>query len=120
MRPVAVAEMEEDDQVFNLALEARLHAAETIKQSRQELIVVASLVDRIPNLAGLTRTCEVFFHTIISPCLSYLVGANAIKSRVLTLQVFRAAGLVVADKSVLQDKQFRLIRFGWLLDCLLP
>ncbi|KAG0553292.1 hypothetical protein BDA96_01G581400 [Sorghum bicolor] len=76
-----VSEMEEDDQVFNLALEARLHAAETIKQSRQELIVVASLVDRIPNLAGLTRTCE----------------------------VFRAAGLVVADKSVLQDKQFRLI-----------
>ncbi|KAJ1255216.1 hypothetical protein BS78_K277800 [Paspalum vaginatum] len=77
----ASAEMEEDDQVFNLALEARLHAAETIKQSRQELIVVASLVDRIPNLAGLTRTCE----------------------------VFRAAGLVVADKSILQDKQFRLI-----------
>lgn len=58
--PVAVAEMEEDDQVFNLALEARLHAAQTIKQSRQELIVVASLVDRVPNLAGLTRTCEVF------------------------------------------------------------
>ncbi|KAJ1299246.1 hypothetical protein BS78_01G517100 [Paspalum vaginatum] len=76
-----LSEMEEDDQVFNLALEARLHAAETIKQSRQELIVVASLVDRIPNLAGLTRTCE----------------------------VFRAAGLVVADKSILQDKQFRLI-----------
>ena len=118
--PVAVAEMEEDDQVFNLALEARLHAAETIKQSRQELIVVASLVDRIPNLAGLTRTCEVFFHTIIPPYLAYLVGANAIKSRVLTFQVFRAAGLAVADKSVLQDKQFRLIRFGWLLDCLLP
>ncbi|WVZ55050.1 hypothetical protein U9M48_005765 [Paspalum notatum var. saurae] len=76
-----LSEMEEDDQVFNLALEARLHAAETIKQSRQDLIVVASLVDRIPNLAGLTRTCE----------------------------VFRAAGLVVADKSILQDKQFRLI-----------
>lgn len=76
-----ISEMEEDDQVFDLALEARLHAAETIKQSRQELIVVASLVERIPNLAGLTRTCE----------------------------VFRAAGLVVADKSVLQDKQFRLI-----------
>lgn len=76
-----VSEMEEDDQVFNLALEARLHAAETIRHSRQELIVVASLVDRIPNLAGLTRTCE----------------------------VFRAACLVVADKSILQDKQFQLI-----------
>ncbi|TKV98779.1 hypothetical protein SEVIR_9G583000v4 [Setaria viridis] len=76
-----ISEIEEDDQLFNLALEARLHAAETIKQSQQELIVVASLVDRIPNLAGLTRTCE----------------------------VFRAAGLVVADKSILLDKQFQLI-----------
>jgi hypothetical protein len=73
---VAVAEMEEDDQVFDLALEARLHAAETIKQSRQELIVVASLVERIPNLAGLTRTCEVFFFL---GDLVYLVGD--IKSR---------------------------------------
>ncbi|KAK3148659.1 hypothetical protein QOZ80_3BG0297780 [Eleusine coracana subsp. coracana] len=73
--------LEEDDQVFNLAIEARSDAAETIKRSRQELIVVASLVDRIPNLAGLTRTCE----------------------------VFKAAGLVVADKSVVEDKQFRLI-----------
>ncbi|XP_062217146.1 uncharacterized protein LOC133917161 isoform X2 [Phragmites australis] len=76
-----ISEMEEDDQLFNLALEARKHAVETIKQSQQELIVVASLVDRIPNLAGLTRTCE----------------------------VFKAAGLVVADKSIVQDKQFRLI-----------
>ena len=27
---------------------------------RQELIVCATLVDKAPNLAGLTRTCEVF------------------------------------------------------------
>lgn len=53
------AEIEEDDQLFNLALESRNHAVERIKQSQQQLIVVASLVDRIPNLAGLTRTCEV-------------------------------------------------------------
>ncbi len=26
---------------------------------RQELIVVASLLDKAPNLAGLSRTCEV-------------------------------------------------------------
>jgi hypothetical protein len=65
---VMFAEIEEDDQLFNLALEARLHAVETIKQSQQELIVVASLVDRIPNLAGLTRTCEVL------PCQLPLCG----------------------------------------------
>ena len=27
---------------------------------RQSIIIVASLLDRVPNLAGLTRTCEVF------------------------------------------------------------
>lgn len=27
---------------------------------RRRLVVVASLLDRAPNLAGLTRTCEVF------------------------------------------------------------
>lgn len=74
-------EIEEDDQLFNLALESRNHAVERIKQSQQQLIVVASLVDRIPNLAGLTRTCE----------------------------IFKASGLAVADKSIVQDKQFQLI-----------
>ena len=29
------------------------------KRQRNEIIVVASLIDRIPNLAGLTRTCEI-------------------------------------------------------------
>jgi tRNA guanosine-2'-O-methyltransferase len=27
---------------------------------RQQLIIAASLVDKVPNLAGLARTCEVF------------------------------------------------------------
>ncbi|KAF0930705.1 hypothetical protein E2562_034643 [Oryza meyeriana var. granulata] len=74
-------ELEGDDQLLDLALESRNLAVETIKQSQQQLIVVASLLDRIPNLAGLTRTCE----------------------------IFKAAGLVVADKSIIEDKQFRLI-----------
>jgi tRNA G18 (ribose-2'-O)-methylase SpoU len=29
-------------------------------EARQELIIVASLIDKLPNLAGLARTCEVF------------------------------------------------------------
>nr|ABF93471.1 RNA methyltransferase, TrmH family protein, expressed [Oryza sativa Japonica Group] len=74
-------DLEGDDQQLDLALESRNHAVETIKQSQQQLIVVASLVDRIPNLAGLTRTCE----------------------------IFKAVGLAVADKSIIEDKQFRLI-----------
>lgn len=58
------ADLEGDDQQLDLALESRNHAVETIKQSQQQLIVVASLVDRIPNLAGLTRTCEVYIGII--------------------------------------------------------
>jgi hypothetical protein len=45
-------------------LEAELAAAEAAAASRagprQELLVVASLLSRAPNLAGLARTCEVF------------------------------------------------------------
>ncbi|CAM0871313.1 unnamed protein product [Alopecurus aequalis] len=74
-------EIEEDDSAFNVAVESRKEAAETIRRSQQELVVVASLVERIPNLAGLTRTCE----------------------------IFKAGGLAVADLGVAQDKQFRLI-----------
>eukprot|EP00933_Yihiella_yeosuensis_P032428 TRINITY_DN26021_c0_g1_i1.p1 TRINITY_DN26021_c0_g1~~TRINITY_DN26021_c0_g1_i1.p1 ORF type:complete len:862 (+),score=161.15 TRINITY_DN26021_c0_g1_i1:71-2587(+) len=35
-------------------------AAAVLAQSRNPLVVVASLVDKTPNLAGLCRTCEVF------------------------------------------------------------
>ncbi|KAF9602118.1 hypothetical protein IFM89_025163 [Coptis chinensis] len=52
-----------------------------MRASRQDFILVASLLDRIPNLAGLARTCE----------------------------VFKASGLAVADASIVNDKQFQLI-----------
>ncbi|KAI3973692.1 hypothetical protein MKX01_031112 [Papaver californicum] len=74
-------EMEKEDELLNEVLQSRIAAAERIKASRQECIVVASLIDRIPNLAGLARTCE----------------------------VFKTAGLAVADVSVVNDKQFQLI-----------
>lgn len=48
------------------------------EQKRQSIIVVASLLDRVPNLAGLTRTCE----------------------------VFQAETLVVADMAVIADPDF--------------
>lgn len=47
-------------------------------EHRQGLILVASLVDKVPNLAGLTRTCE----------------------------VFKAAALVVSDTRVTKDPVF--------------
>ena len=57
--------------------------AQSVQQAapRQDLIVVASLIDKVPNLAGLTRTCE----------------------------VFRAGALVVSDKQVTKDPAFASI-----------
>jgi tRNA guanosine-2'-O-methyltransferase len=33
---------------------------EDVRPEKTELIVVASLVERVPNLGGLCRTCEIF------------------------------------------------------------
>ncbi|KAK4262528.1 hypothetical protein QN277_028078 [Acacia crassicarpa] len=76
-----IAEMEEDDLLLDQLLQSRRLSLERVKASSQNFILVASLLDRIPNLAGLARTCE----------------------------VFRASGLTIADKSILKDKQFQLI-----------
>ncbi|KAI7987820.1 putative methyltransferase TARBP1 [Camellia lanceoleosa] len=74
-------EMEKEDQLFDELLHSRSVAMEKIRGNRQQFILVASLLDRIPNLAGLARTCE----------------------------VFKAAGLAVADANIVNDKQFQLI-----------
>ncbi|KAF8379190.1 hypothetical protein HHK36_028619 [Tetracentron sinense] len=74
-------EMEKEDQLLNQLLQSRSIAMEKIKASQQSFILVASLLDRIPNLAGLARTCE----------------------------VFKAAGLAISDASIIHDKQFQLI-----------
>lgn len=75
------SEMEREDQLIEQMLKSRIMCIEKLKANRQQLILVASLIDRIPNLAGLARTCE----------------------------VFKASGLAIADSSVVQDKQFQLI-----------
>ncbi|CAO2837876.1 unnamed protein product [Amaranthus hypochondriacus] len=74
-------EMEKEDQLLEQILQSRIISMKTLKENRQQLILVASLVDRIPNLAGLARTCE----------------------------VFKASCLAISDVNVLQDKQFQLI-----------
>lgn len=71
---------------FVLALAAAEQLVDLVRPQqqeakRQELIVVASLIDKMPNLAGLTRTCE----------------------------VFRAAALVVSDSSIAKDPMFASI-----------
>lgn len=76
-----LVEMEKEDLLFSTVVQSRITAMETMRGSRQPIILVASLLDRIPNLAGLARTCE----------------------------VFKAAGLAIADASIVQDKQFQLI-----------
>ncbi|CAM8877721.1 unnamed protein product [Rhodiola kirilowii] len=74
-------ELEKEDQLLEQLLKSRNLVTQKMKEGQQSLVVVASLLDRIPNLAGLARTCE----------------------------VFKAESLAIADASVLQDKQFQLI-----------
>ncbi|PIN09245.1 tRNA (guanosine(18)-2'-O)-methyltransferase [Handroanthus impetiginosus] len=77
----SLSDMVNEDQLLDQFLHTRGVIVEKLKASRQQIILVASLIDRIPNLAGLARTCE----------------------------VFRAGGLAIADKNILNDKQFQLI-----------
>ncbi len=42
------------------ALRGALEGGSSRGGRRHPLVLVASLVDKVPNLAGLTRTCEVF------------------------------------------------------------
>ncbi|KAL0834136.1 hypothetical protein Bca101_086025 [Brassica carinata] len=81
MLVVTFSEMEKEDELVSQLLRSRSMEVERLKSGRQSLILVASLVDRIPNLAGLARTCE----------------------------IFKASGLVVGDASIIHDKQFQLI-----------
>ncbi|CAN0842679.1 Probable methyltransferase TARBP1 [Linum grandiflorum] len=74
-------EMEKETELLDQAVESRRSAIKSITGGRQQCIIVASFLDRIPNLAGLARTCE----------------------------IFKASGLVIADATVLRDKQFQLI-----------
>lgn len=73
--------IEKEDQLLEQLLSSRSAELQKLREGRQPFILVASFIDRIPNLAGLARTCE----------------------------VFRAAGLAIADKNISKDKQFQLI-----------
>ncbi|KAF8027340.1 hypothetical protein BT93_E0286 [Corymbia citriodora subsp. variegata] len=77
-----LSEMEQEDHLVNHMFRTRIETMDKIRASRQNIILVASLLDRIPNLAGLARTCE----------------------------VFKASGLAIADTNIIRDKQFQLIR----------
>ncbi|MCD7466610.1 hypothetical protein HAX54_003457 [Datura stramonium] len=77
----SLLDIEKEDQLLDQLLHLKTVAFEKSNASQQDIILVASLIDRIPNLAGLARTCE----------------------------VFRASALAIADKNVVKDKQFQLI-----------
>lgn len=61
--------------------EDQLRSCTSVPTDRQSIIVVASLIDKTPNLAGLARTCE----------------------------VFRAESLVISDRSITKTHQFTSI-----------
>ena len=58
-----------------------VHSWKPSEQRRQSIIVVASLIDKAPNIAGLARTCE----------------------------VFQAKSLVIGDRAVLKSNAFASI-----------
>lgn len=58
-----------------------LSLLQRLSSVRQSVIVIASLVGKAPNLAGLTRTCE----------------------------IFQAEALMVADLEVLKDREFESV-----------
>lgn len=56
--------MENEDHLLDQLLNTRGEIGEKLKASRQQIIIQASLIDRIPNLAGLARTCEVTLDSV--------------------------------------------------------
>lgn len=54
-----LSEIEKEDQLLNPVIQSRAQTMTKIRGGQQQFILVASLLDRIPNLAGLARTCEV-------------------------------------------------------------
>ncbi|CAM6117416.1 unnamed protein product [Calypogeia fissa] len=77
----ASAAYDVEEELLISSIESRAKELIRMRGGRQDLIVVASLLGRVPNLAGLARTCE----------------------------VFKASSLVVADASIAEDRQFQLI-----------
>ncbi|CAI9292192.1 unnamed protein product [Lactuca saligna] len=77
----SLLDVEKEDELVDEAIRARHVGMDKLKSGRQQIILVASLLDRVPNLAGLARTCE----------------------------VFKAASLVIDNANILHDKQFQLI-----------
>ncbi|KAL2636392.1 hypothetical protein R1flu_007871 [Riccia fluitans] len=76
-----MSEYDTESELLLESIESRAKELIRMRGGRQDLIVVASLVGSVPNLAGLARTCE----------------------------VFKASTLVVADAAVAEDRQFQLI-----------
>lgn len=115
-----MTEIERDDLLLDQLLQSRRSSLDQQKASRQNFILVASLLDRIPNLAGLARTCEVSYslcHVSQSYLYCFFFPLSAFWTKHCFLhtnclkQVFRASGLAIADTNIMSDKQFQLIRF---------
>ncbi|KAK3262892.1 hypothetical protein CYMTET_28280 [Cymbomonas tetramitiformis] len=89
------------------------------RMARQELIVVASLIDKIPNLAGLARTCEVFqaasLVSLASACLGLTWQQQSLASACLgeTASLPGSLASVTAEKwiPVLEVKEHSLDAF---------
>ena len=57
--------MENEQDLLHANIHSRAKDIVKMRGNRQELIVVATLLGRIPNLAGLARTCEVLHPAVM-------------------------------------------------------
>ncbi|KAI8074159.1 hypothetical protein BC940DRAFT_290184 [Gongronella butleri] len=80
----------------------------TEKKRRNDIIVVASLIDRVPNLAGLCRTCEIFnaslliVHTLKVKDDPYFASISVSSEKWMPMAEVKAPDL---DKFLLEKKQ---------------
>lgn len=57
--------IDREERLLQTTIHTRVEDLVRMRGNRQELVVVATLLGRIPNLAGLVRTCEVNFDTLV-------------------------------------------------------
>lgn len=57
--PYFMSAIENEQDLLHTTIHSRAEDIVKMRGNRQELIVIATLLGRIPNLAGLARTCEV-------------------------------------------------------------
>merc|ERR1711924_424390 len=83
------------------------------RHARQPLVVVASLIDKIPNLAGLARTCEIF--NCSSICYASKKVMRDATFQAISVTAERWLPIEEVPRSQLRDHLLKLQKKGYQL-----